>query len=121
MSTFTTFGANSVLDGTGIPEPLYIQLHTGNPGLAATANVSAIITDRQEFTRPAAAGGSAASDALIEWAPAGPGSETITHVSAWSLAVAGNPWITGPLVVPVPAITNDVLQIPIASLVMALS
>ena len=53
---FSTFGANSVLDGTGIPATLYLKAHLGNPGAAGTANAAAETT-RKAFTRSAASAG----------------------------------------------------------------
>ncbi len=93
MASLATPGANALLDGTALPATLYAQLHTGNPGTNGTANV-ATVTTRQSFTRTAAAGGVSENASLIEWSNY-PTSETITHVSIWSLAVGGVCWFIG--------------------------
>lgn len=65
----------------------FIQLHTGDPGSAGTANQSAV-TSRQSATFSAAASGAIAlsnSPAFTMTA-----TETITHISVWSASTAGN-------------------------------
>lgn len=66
---------------------LYVKLHTGDPGSAGTANASALTT-RNQLTLAAASGGSAALSSLPSYTMSA--SETITHVSIWDAASAGN-------------------------------
>jgi len=65
---------------------LYIQLHTGDPGAAGTANISAVTT------RQAVTFGAAASNAIaLSNSPAFTmtATETITHISVHNASSAG--------------------------------
>lgn len=93
MADLTTYGANAFLDGTALPSTLYLQLHSGDPTDAATANV-ATTSDRQSFTRTAGSGGVCENEAVIEWASA-LAVENLSHVSVWDAASGGNPWFVG--------------------------
>jgi hypothetical protein len=68
----------------------FAQLHTGDPGAAGTANVSAGSTSRNSFTFAASATGSALalSAAPAAWTNGGT-SETLTHISVWTASTAG--------------------------------
>jgi hypothetical protein len=66
----------------------WLQLHTGDPGAAGTANASAE-TDRKQVTFAAPAAGSAVAPA-VSWTGWDVGTETITHTSMWDAAAAGN-------------------------------
>lgn len=80
--------ANSALS-TIIASAAFVKLHTGDPGSAGTSNASA------ETTRKAVTWGSPASQTvsatstLPSWATWSAGSETITHISYWSLVSGG--------------------------------
>ena len=80
--------ANSALS-TIIGSAAFVKLHTGDPGSAGTSNASA------ETTRKAVTWGSPASQTvsatstLPSWTSWAAGSETITHVSYWSLSTGG--------------------------------
>lgn len=79
--------ANSWLD-TELDDP-YIQLHTGDPGAAGTANISVGATNRVQAITAAASGGSKSmSPAITGWTNGGT-SETLTHASAWTASSAG--------------------------------
>jgi hypothetical protein len=93
MSAPTIYAANALLDGTALPQTLYIKAHTGNPGANATAN-AANETDRAALTWGAATGGAASNDAVVEWVGVS-FDETWTHWSAWDAATGGNPWLVG--------------------------
>lgn len=86
----STYGATAILNGTGVPSTLHVQLHTGDPGAAGTANVSTE-TDRAQVSFGTAVAGSRTSntEGLISDAAA---TETITHVSLWDAASGGNCW-----------------------------
>lgn len=66
----------------------FIQLHTGDPGAAGTANVSVGSTTRNAVTWNAAAAGSMTLASLAAWTNGGT-SETITHISIWTASTAG--------------------------------
>ena len=89
----TTNFANALLNtvhGTSfVVSATWIQLHTGDPGAAGTANLSAV-TLRKQVTFAAAASG-----AIALTAAAGPwnmtATETIVSVSVWTAATGGLP------------------------------
>jgi hypothetical protein len=66
----------------------YIQLHTGDPGAAGTANIAVGSTTRNLATWNAAAAGSMAFNTLSAWTNGGT-SETITHISIWDASDVG--------------------------------
>jgi len=76
-------------------EELFVQLHTGNPGLACTANVAA------ETTREKAVFGAISADtivntAVVEWAEYAH-AEEVKWFSVWTAASGGNPEMYGEL------------------------
>lgn len=71
----------------GLATP-FIQLHTGDPGAAGTANVSVGSTTRNAITWNAASAGSMTLATLSAWTNGGT-SETISHVSLWTASTAG--------------------------------
>lgn len=75
------------------PAASYIQLHTGDPGVNGTSNISSYST-RTALTWSSAASGSKALSASVtitaSWS--GTNNEQVTHVSYWS-AVSGGTFI----------------------------
>lgn len=69
------------------PTAVYAQLHTGDPGASGTANVSAVTT-RELVTFNAASAGAVTISNNPTWAMTA--TETISHVSLWDAATAGN-------------------------------
>jgi hypothetical protein len=67
---------------------VYIKLHVGDPGAAATAN-AATETTRKSVSFAAASAGAIASDADISWTNIA-GSQDATHFSAWDSLTVGN-------------------------------
>lgn len=67
---------------------VYVQLHTGDPGAAGTANVSSVTT-RPAVTFSAAVAGSMAASNQPAWNDWGGATETITHISLWDAPTAG--------------------------------
>ena len=69
---------------------VYVKLHTGNPGAACTANVSAETT--RKVLAFAAESGGVVTATSVTWAswPAPANGETISHVSFWDALTAGN-------------------------------
>ena len=67
---------------------VYVKLHVGDPGSAATAN-AATETTRKSVSFAVASAGAIASDADISWTNIS-GSQDATHFSAWDSLTAGN-------------------------------
>jgi hypothetical protein len=89
----STYLCNSFLDALGnntsyAVTQVYIKLHVGDPGSAATAN-AATETTRKSVSFAAASAGAIASDADISWTNIA-GSQDATHFSAWDNISAGN-------------------------------
>lgn len=68
----------------------FVQLHTGDPGAAGTANISVGSTTRNSFIFSSSASGSSLSlgTAPSAWTNGGT-SETLTHISVWTASSAG--------------------------------
>ncbi|MEU6768529.1 hypothetical protein ABZ916_39225 [Streptomyces sp. NPDC046853] len=68
----------------------FVQLHTGDPGAAGTANVSVGSTARNSFVFSDSSAGSALALGTppSAWTNGGT-SETLTHVSVWTASSAG--------------------------------
>jgi hypothetical protein len=68
----------------------FAQLHTGDPGAAGTANVSAGSTTRNSFVFSDSSAGSALSLGTppAAWTNGGT-SETLTHISVWTASTSG--------------------------------
>ena len=67
---------------------LYVKLHTGDPGSAGTANASAVTTRYAVTFSAASAGSMALSSMGGTWSMTG--TETISHISLYDAATAGN-------------------------------
>ena len=85
--------ANQWLDALGNNDTfavtnVYVKLHVGDPGAAATAN-AATETTRKEASFSAASSGALTSDAALTWTNIS-GSQDATHFSAWDNLTAGN-------------------------------
>lgn len=116
MANLTQFGAVSVLNGVAIPDPLYVQLHIGEPGDAGTANLAAGIggTVRKSVDRTTAVAGTpgdpvvASNGSSITWVPYDD-NETATHASYWDDPDSGqgNCWFVGELPAPVVLVEDD--------------
>lgn len=73
-----------------VASALYVQLHTGSPGAAGTANTSSVTT-RQAVTWAAPAAGSVAASNVPAWPNwAGTSGEQVTDVSFWDAPSGGN-------------------------------
>ena len=92
----------------------FAKLHVGDPGEDGTANPAAETT-RKAVSFGAASGGAISNDALVEWT-AYPANETVSHVSLWDAATAGNPLWVGPLSAAKALTIGDTFQIPIGDL-----
>jgi hypothetical protein len=84
--------ANAMLNGlrnsSFVVAATWIALHTGDPGAAGTTTPSAVTT-RQQATFSAASGGAIALTAPpTAWSMTT--TETITHISVWTLVTSGS-------------------------------
>jgi hypothetical protein len=84
--------ANAALDAEGTARP-WIQLHTGAPGSAGTANAAGN-TIRKQASWASASGGSKATNADLTWTNVST-SETYTHFTTWSASSAGTFGVSG--------------------------
>lgn len=88
------FAANAALEHlvgrTSMTQPtnLYVQLHTGAPGVNGTANVANLSTRTITGAFSAAAAGATDNDAAIAFT--GTATETITHASVFDALTVGN-------------------------------
>lgn len=82
-------GANAALDAANTAHR-WVQLHTGAPGAAGTANVAANAT-RKQATDTSAAGGAATTTGDLTWS-AGEvtTTEIYTHYTRWTASTAGS-------------------------------
>lgn len=104
---FTDYGALNTLkwvlaqSPAGPPSSLWIQMHTGDPGKDATANV-ADETRRIQFIAAAAANtgttgiAEASNGSAARWVTLA-ASEDFSHLSIWDAETGGNPWYKGDL------------------------
>lgn len=92
-----------------MPTDVYVKLHTGDAGEAATSN-AATETTRKEASFSAAASGSIVSSATLEWTNVA-ATETITHWSLWDDLTAGNALWTGALSSSAAVTAGDTFQI----------
>ena len=119
----SSYCANKFLDAAGnntsfAVTTVYIKLHIGAPGSAGTSN-PATETTRKTVSFAAAASGSIASDADIQWTNVS-GSEDYTHWTAWDDPTAGNFLFSG--AVTAAAVTaGDTFTIPSGSLTASFS
>lgn len=113
--SISNYAENKILDHvTGeaswtMPTTVYVKLHTGDPGEAATSN-AATETTRKAASWAAASSGSIATDATLEWTNVA-ATETITHWSLWDASTAGNALWTGALSSSAAVTAGDTFQI----------
>jgi hypothetical protein len=113
--SISNYAENKILDHvTGeaawtMPTTVYVKLHTGDPGEAATSN-AASETTRKAASWAAASSGSIATDATLEWTNVA-ATETYTHWSLWDASTAGNALWTGALSSSAAVTAGDTFQI----------
>jgi hypothetical protein len=113
--SISNYAENKILDHvTGeaawtMPTTVYVKLHTGDPGEAATSNAAAN-TSRQSASWAAASSGSIATDATITWTNVST-TETYTHWSLWDNSTAGNALWSGALSSSAAVTAGDTFQI----------
>lgn len=88
LSTAVANSQLGVFRGTAMTGvSVYVKLHIGDPGAAGTSNPSAVTT-RNQATFAAPSGGSMTLASLASYSMTA--TETITHISLWDAATAGN-------------------------------
>ena len=92
-----------------MPTNVYIKLHLGDPGEAATSN-AAVEATRKVSAWATAASGAITTSATIEWTNVST-TETYTHWSAWDASTAGNALWTGALSASAAVTAGDTFQI----------
>lgn len=89
----TTNLANALMNAVGgasfAAAGTWAQLHTGDPGAAQTANLSAVTTRQQLTFGPASAGAVALSVVPTAWNMTA--TETIVAISIWTTSTGGQP------------------------------
>jgi hypothetical protein len=99
---------------------LFIQLHTGDPGSAGTANVSSVTTRPALNFGAASAGSQSAVATLPSWATwAGTNGEVITHISVWGASSGGTFYYSAALAASKTVNTGDTVNL--TSLTVALT
>lgn len=98
---------------------VYVQLHTGDPGSAGTANVAGNST-RKSVTFAAASAESKASNADITWTNVST-AETYAYVSLWDASSAGNYLWSGALTASKAVNAGDTFTISSGTLTVGLS
>lgn len=98
------------------PAASYIQLHTGDPGVAGTSNISSFST-RIALAWSSSAGGQKQLSAPVaitaSWSGTSP--ETITHVSYWSAVTGGTFVVSDQLGAAVTVTTGVPVNLPSAA------
>jgi len=113
--SISNYAENKILDHvTGeaawtMPTTVYVKLHTGDPGEAATSN-AATETTRKATSWSAASSGSIATNATIEWTNVTT-TETYSHWSLWDNSTGGNALWTGALSASAAVTAGDTFQI----------
>lgn len=83
----------NTLGGASFVAPgVWVQLHTGDPGVAQTANLSSNTTRNQIALAPASAGTVNLASSPAPWNMSA--TETIAAISLWSAASSGLPYGT---------------------------
>lgn len=88
-------GANTELNALLAANP-WIQLHTGAPGAAGTANVATTSTRKTSAWNSASGGSATNNGAIGAWTAAA--TETATHFTGWSAVTAGTFGFSGSVI-----------------------
>ena len=95
---------------TGIAS-VYVKLHTGDPGASGTTNASAETTRKEITWSGAPSSGVLTMTGTLSWASWTAGTSTISHVSLWDAATAGNFLWSGELSIPRVVTDTDTFNI----------
>lgn len=105
-----TLRGTSAATFTGVTT-LFVQLHTGDPGSAGTANVSSTTT-RQAVNFAAASAGSQSITGTTQWTSwAGTNGEVVTHISVWGASTSGTFYYSAALTASKTVNTGDTLNL----------
>lgn len=94
MAGIVDAGKNLMLDGFG-GGVAFVSLHTADPGVSASAEVSGGAYTREAISWASATSGSVSTSASIIFDV--PGSTTITHLGYWSASTSGTFYGSRPL------------------------
>lgn len=75
----------------GAVSTVYVMVHDGDPGEDGTLNTLASMGGRKAASWASESGGTASTDADIEWTNGSGGSVTVSHISLWDAAGSGDP------------------------------
>ena len=92
-----------------MPTNVYVKLHLGDPGEAATSN-GAVEDTRKVAAWATAASGAIATSATVEWTNVA-ATETYSHWSMWDDLTAGNALWSGALATSAAVTAGDTFQI----------
>ena len=92
-----------------MPTNVYVKLHLGDPGEAATSN-AAVEDTRKSAAWATAASGAIATSATLEWTSVST-TETYSHWSMWDDLTAGNALWSGALATSAAVTAGDTFQI----------
>ena len=92
-----------------MPATVYVKLHLGDPGEAATSN-AAVEDTRKSAAWATAASGAIATSATLEWTSVST-TETYSHWSMWDNLTAGNALWSGALATSAAVTAGDTFQI----------
>ena len=92
-----------------MPTNVYVKLHLGDPGEAATSN-AAVEDTRKVAAWATAASGAIATSATVEWTNVST-TETYSHWSLWDDLTAGNALWSGALSTSAAVTAGDTFQI----------
>lgn len=110
----------ALLNGTAFTNygGLYVQLHTGAPGSAGTANIAGESTRMAAgaFSTPSA--GSSSNLAAVTWTSVST-SETYTNISLWSAATGGT-FIGSGTITANAVVAGDTFTIPIGDIAVSM-
>lgn len=120
MGTFSDSVANGWLDAlcrnvAYQNAAVWVQLHTGDPGAAGTANVATETTRKQVTFGAGAASRTISNTAAIEWTNVA-ATEVITHISLWTASSAGTFLGRDDLSASASVTAGDTFRIPIGDL-----
>lgn len=119
MTGFTPYFVNKAVDHLfgGVswtpPTTIYVQLHTGNPGSAGTANVAGTNT-RKSASWSTASNGQISLTADLTWTSTA--KESISHISYWDAATSGHCLATDELDQAKNLFVGDTFDLPSATL-----
>jgi hypothetical protein len=106
-----TLRGTSAATFTGVTT-MFVQLHTGDPGSAGTANVSSVTTRPALDFAAASAGSQSATSTLPSWTNwAGTNGEVVTHISTWGASSSGTFYYSAALSASKTVNTGDTLNL----------